>query len=80
MKLLTHVRHGGLYDFNETTEELSKVFKCTQTCDDSVGYVRNKYVYTPEDFIEASNEDIKKFKQFYYTEKDGDKINQVEEE
>ena len=79
MKILTHIRHGGLYDFDEVIETLSKVFKRTYSCDDSIEFVRHNYVYIPGDYREASSEDIKKYKQWYYTEKDNEKINQVEE-
>jgi len=66
MKLLTHVKFGGLYDFNEKSKKLSKVFKTMYSQDDSIEYIRHYYDYVPENYVDATLEDIKKHEKHYY--------------
>lgn len=66
MKLLTHIKWGGLYDFNERTEELTKVLRCYHV-DNSVSYDEFPYQYIKGDYREATKKDIRENAFKYFT-------------
>ncbi|MGG1650473.1 hypothetical protein ABHN03_16885 [Paenibacillus sp. NRS-1775] len=57
--------NSGLYDFDPKTNKLTKVLKLYKD-NDEVYFERFPYAYYPEDYVEASTEDIYRLKHTYY--------------
>ncbi|MGF7535173.1 hypothetical protein AAGG74_16085 [Bacillus mexicanus] len=61
---MTHVKYGGVYEFDKSTNELSSVLKTYHT-DGTITHNRSVYSYQPGEYVEISESEINKIDSKY---------------
>jgi len=71
-KILTHIKYGQLYDFNEKTQEVSKVLKFNNGIEGSEEIVYYRFIYKDSlhNYRVATQEDIEKYNDNYFLKAD----------